>query len=75
MEVGGSCWTFIKNLDVHGISARRSHGSRWILLEGLRPLLEVYGTRGSRWEYVGVYGSSWKLPPSVVVEAAIDGSN
>ena len=24
---------------------------------------------------IGVHGSSWKLPPNMVVEAAIDGSN
>ena len=44
-------------------------------VEILLKLLEVYETRRSRWKYVGVCGSSWKLPPNRVVEAAIDGSN
>ena len=44
-------------------------------MQVLRKLLEVYLARGSRWKYVGVYGNSWKLPPNMVVEAAIDGSN
>ena len=37
--------------------------------------LEVCDTRGSRWKYVGVYGSSWKLPRNAFVQAAIDGNN
>ena len=37
--------------------------------------LEVCDARGIRWKYVGVYGSSWKLPRRIFVEAAIDGSN
>ena len=37
--------------------------------------LEVYDTRESRWKYVGVCGSSWKLPRNIFVEGAIDGSN
>ena len=32
-------------------------------------------TRGSRWKYVGVYGSSRELPRKIFVDAAIDGSN
>ena len=58
--------------NLHG---SRSNGSRWTLVEALRKELEVCDTRGSRWKYVGVYGSSWKLPRKVFVEAAIDGSN
>ena len=42
---------------------------------GILEQLEVCDTRGSRRKYVGVCGSSWKLPPHMVVEAAIDGSN
>ena len=41
----------------------------------LRKQLELCATRGSRWKYVGVYGSSWKLPRNRFVEAAINGSN
>ena len=37
--------------------------------------LAVCHIRGSRWKYVGVHGSSWKLPRYIFVEAAIDGSN
>ena len=37
--------------------------------------LEVCDTRGSRWKYVGAYGSSLKLPRNIFVEAAIDGSS
>ena len=41
-------------------------------------LVEAAGssnTRESRCKYVGVYGSSWKLPRGTFVEAAIEGSN
>ena len=58
--------------NLHG---SRSNGSRWTLVEALRKELEVCDTRGSRWKYVGVYGSSWKLPRNRFVEAAINGSN
>ena len=37
--------------------------------------LEVCDTRGTKWNYVGVYGSSWNLPRNVFVEAANNGSN
>ena len=37
--------------------------------------VEVCDTRESRWKYVGVYESSWKLPLNILVEDAIDGSN
>ena len=33
--------------------------------------LEVCDTRGSRWKYVGAYGSSLKLPRNIFVEAAL----
>ena len=61
MEVG---------VNFHG---NRSNGSRWTLMEVLWKQLEVCNTRGSRWKYVGDYGSSSKLPRNVFVEA--DGSN
>ena len=53
----------------------RSNGSRWTLMKVLWKQMEVCNTRGNRWWYVGVYGSSWKLPHNVFVEAAIDGNN
>ena len=37
--------------------------------------LEARDTRGSRLTHVGVYASSWKVPPNIIVEVAIDGSN
>ena len=64
MEVGGNSY------------GSRSNGNRWTLMEVLWKLLGVCGTRRSRWYYVGVYGSSWKLPRNIFAEAAIiDGTN
>ena len=48
----------------------------WTIMKCLWKELEVCDdTRGSRWKYIGVYGSSWKLPPNMVVEAEFGGSN
>ena len=62
IEVGG---------DLH---ESRSNGSRWTLMEILWKQLEVCYTRESRWKYLGVYVSSWKLPRNIFVEASIDDS-
>ena len=64
VEVHGSLWKLVEVLEVGGHFMKVS----W-------KLLEVYETRGSRWKYIGAYGSSLKLPPNLVVETAIDGSN
>ena len=56
----------------HGV---RSNVIRWTLTECSWKQLEVCDTRGSIWKYIEVYGSLWKLLPTMVVEAAIDGSN
>ena len=53
----------------------KSNERRLTLTEVLWNQLGVCDTRGSRWKYVGVYGSSWKLPRNRFVEAAINGSN
>ena len=63
MKVGGN---------IHGSGL---NGSWWTLKDVWWKQLEVCDTRGSRWKYVGIYGSSWQLPPHMVVEAAVDGSN
>ena len=52
----------------------RSNGSRWILMDVLWKQLEVCDTRGSRWNYTGVYWFSWKLLRNKFVKAAIDGT-
>ena len=44
-------------------------------MEVLWKELEVCDIRGNGWNYVGEYGSSWKLPRNIFMEAAIDGSN
>ena len=76
MEVNLLPWTSMEASmgvggNFHGI---RSNGSRWTLMEVLWKELEVCDTRGSRWKYVGVYRSSWKLSRDMFVEAAIDRS-
>ena len=44
-------------------------------MKGLWKQMEVFNTLGSRWKFVGVKESSWKLPHNIFVEAAIDGRN
>ena len=60
MEVGGN------------FRGSGSNGSRWTLMEVLWKQPEVCDIRGSRWKYVGVYQSSWKLSRNMFVEAAIN---
>ena len=53
----------------------RSNKSRRTLVKVMWKQLEVCDIRASRWKYLGVCGSSWKLPRNIFVQSAIDGSN
>ena len=63
MEAGGN---------FHG---SRSNSSRRILVDVMWKQLNIYENRGSRWNYVGIYGSSWKIPRNIFVEAAFGRRN
>ena len=73
---GGKLTSMDVSMEIGGnLHESRSNGSRWTLMEILWKQLEVCDTSASRWKYIGVYGSSWKLTPDVVVRVAIDGRN
>ena len=75
MEVDGNGWKLQELCEKYG-SLWKSMGAHIKVMEVdglLWKLLEIHETRRSRWKYllVDVYGSSWKLLPSTVVESVV----